>query len=153
MLLAAILNSPLYHGTSRTRYESIKTNGFLHGEPHYNNYLAPLGTYLIIGRPLVARRFAQIVAEEDKSAPVVVSLALDSVTENETIDLTTDEGMHLMYVGYTEIRRLSKRKRRLSKSRTPKTYNESLQAEQEAIDNWIDELFDLESSTNKNSQQ
>lgn len=151
MLLASILNSSLYHGTSKARFESIKTNGFLHGDPHYNNYLAPSGTYLVLGRPLVARRFAQIVAEEDRSTPVVISLSLSMVTENETIDLTTDEGMHLLYIGYNEIKRLNKIKRRLSRSRAPRGYNESLKSEQETIDQWLDELFDLELSTKKTS--
>ena len=151
MLLTSILNSRLYHGTSRNRFESISEKGFLHGDPHYNNYLAPTGTYLIFGRPLVARRFARIVAEEDCSTPVVISLCLDSVTEDETIDLTTDEGMHLLYVGYTEIRRMSKRRKRSNKSRTPKTYNESLLAEQESVELWLDELFALEISTERNS--
>jgi hypothetical protein len=149
MLLASILNSSLYHGTSKARFESIKTNGFLHGDPYYNNYLAPSGTYLVLGRPLVARRFAQIVAEEDRSTPVVISLSLSMVTENETIDLTTDEGMHLLYIGYNEIKRLNKIKRRLSRSRVPRGYNESLKSEQETIDQWLDELFDLELSTKK----
>ena len=151
MLLTSILNSPLYHGTSNTRFKSIQTKGFLHGDPHYDNYLAPSGIYLIIGRPLLARRFAEIAAEEDDSTPVVITLSLNTVTEAETIDLTTDEGMHLIYVGYTAIKRKFKSKRRSSKSRTPKNYNESLQAEQKAIDLWLDELFDMELSTKKNS--
>ena len=151
MLLASILNSPLYHGTSKARFESIKTNGFLHGDPHYNNYLSPSGTYLVLGRPLVARRFAQIVAEEDRSTPVVISLSLSNVTENEIIDLTTDEGMHLVYVGYNEIRRKAKSKKRSSRSRTPREYYKSLKSEQETTDQWLDNLLALELSTKKNS--
>lgn len=147
MLLASALNSLLYHGTSKKRFESIKKNGFMHGDPHYNNYLAPSGAYFFLGRPLLARRCAQIAAEEDRSTPVVVSVSISKVTEEETIDLTTDEGMHFLYTGCNEIRREAKGIRRSERSRTPRKYYESLKREQEINEQWLNDLLDLELST------
>lgn len=151
MLLASVLNSPLYHGTSKKRFESIKKKGFLHGDQHYNNYLAPLGTYLVLGRPLIARRFAQMVAEEDCSTPVVVSVSISGVTEDETIDLTTDEGMHFLYSGYNAIRRLAKSKRRSECARAPREYYESLKHEQEIADQWLNDLLTPKLSIKENT--
>jgi len=151
MPLTATTDKKLYHGTSQKRLESILDNGFALGDPHYNNWLSPTGVYLVLGRPLIARRFALSPSAEDGSKPVVVSLKIKFPTDEKMWDLTTDEGMHLLYIGYTEIERKWKKRKRQNKSRAPSSYTTSKKMTIEALDGWLDEIFQNDFKVNRDS--
>ena len=125
--------------------------GFLTGDPHYDNWLAPTGTYLVLGRPLVARRFALKTAHEDNNIPVVVALRVTPPDETKIWDLTTDEGMHLLYVGYTEIERKWIHYKRDNSSRAPRSYTISKEETINELEDWIKEALEGGSKINRDS--
>ncbi len=151
MLLKLNSSTEYYHGTSQNRLDSIKKNGFLVGDPHYNNWLAPNGIYFVLNRPLIARRFALMVSSEDMSTPVVIAVKISCPEDNKILDLTTDFGMHLLYIGYTDIERSHKQSRRKKKSRAPQSYTESLNDSIGEMDEWLKEIFSDKSEVNWDS--
>ena len=151
MSLASTFDCEFYHGTSQSRLESILQNGFLIGDPHYDNFLSPIGIYLVLGRPLIARRFALKTANEDGGTPVVVSLKIKKPEEEKIWDLTTDEGMHLLYVGYTEIERTWTAHKRNVSSRAPRLYTISLKKTINTDKDWIVETLQMDSKINRDS--
>jgi len=96
-----------YHGTSRVRYKSIKEHGFMFATPNYRNWLAPVGVYFIVNRPLVALRFAREASAADDSEPVLLKVPINFPKDRDRVlDLTTDDGMFLLFRGYELARRL-----------------------------------------------
>ena len=124
----------LFHGTSCKRYDSIVKCGFQLSSDHYDRFISANGIYFVANRPLVARRFALMAAREDQCEEVVLSVELKFIANNELLDLTTDNGMHMLYKGYLKLEQLFKQKKRTSAPRTPTVYELSLEKESENME-------------------
>jgi hypothetical protein len=96
----------LYHGTSEAAYGSIKRNGFVLGDHCFLGWLNTTGVYCVCGRPLIAKRFAEREAQRDRSKPVVLEVPVRIPDSDRILNLTTDEGMNLLFESYEENWRL-----------------------------------------------
>lgn len=118
-----MLKYEFYHGTSRIRYDSIKKHGFVLADPKYRNWLAPIGVYFIVNRPLVALRFSREAAAADDSETVLLKVPISCPPNLEQVlDLTTDDGMFLLFRSYELARRLYHAPNPKLGSNVPPTY-------------------------------
>jgi hypothetical protein len=97
MILPHILPT-LYHGTIESSYLNIKAHGFRCSDKNYSNFLAASGVYFFINRPLLAIRRG----ERFTDSVLLTSSLLEIPTEN-VLDLTTDEGMNILWTTYDEL--------------------------------------------------
>lgn len=113
-----------YHGTSSYRLESIRTKGFRLRED-WSKWLSAKGVYFVLNRPLVALYYAKRAVLQDKyrnidSFPVVINVPVH-ITDKNVLNLTTENGMHILYDKYAQMKKqygtskafLTKKDRRL----------------------------------------
>lgn len=103
----------LYHGTNSEYAKSILNKGFMikncdEKSPLTNskNWLHPAAIYFSVNRPLIALRFAEKSSKKfgDNSLPALFKVELThAFIDIKTLDLTTDQGINLLYNGYSEI--------------------------------------------------
>ena len=111
MSLIRVLTEPWYHGTTKSRAEKILAEGFLPRAPCDGQWLSASGTYFVIGRPLVAKRFARRACDslfppEDE---IVLKISPPTLLQSDVLDLSTDHGHLLLYSKYRELFRWIKR--------------------------------------------
>ena len=111
MSLIRVLTEPWYHGTTESRARKILAEGFRLRTPSNAQWLSASGTYFVIGRPLVARRFARIACQKSptREAEIVLKISPPTLLQSEVLDLSTDLGHLLLYSQYCELFRSIKR--------------------------------------------
>ena len=111
MSLVRALTAPWYHGTTASRAQKILSEGFLPRTPDDAQWLSTSGTYFVIGRPLVAKRFARLACLKllTPEAEIVLKISPPTLLQSDVLDLSTDLGHLLLYSKYRELFRWIKR--------------------------------------------
>lgn len=128
MRLGTFKLGTLYHGTSKARLATIKKDGFKIGTAaHHDRWLHPRSLYFVQNSPLLALRFGLLATKGDTTGePAVIEVTLKSYAANSILDLTSDAGRHLLFVGYKRIEFALNSLRPVKNSKIPDEYHDDL---------------------------
>lgn len=103
-----MLSGEFYHGTSSIRLEHIRADGFKLNED-WSKWLSAKGVYFVLNRPLVALFYARQAALHDSGRyspvePVVIKVSINFYNETRILDLTSENGMHILFNKYYLVR-------------------------------------------------
>ena len=100
----------LYHGTTESASLNIEKDGFRCSDKNYSYYLSAYGIYFVVNRPLIATRFAL-----KSNEPIVLKVSLKDIPKERILDLTTDEGMNILWETYDNLKKAGFDLKRMTK--------------------------------------